>query len=157
MSRYHKKPQDLLYSRITQAPEIFLKMRKSKIAVTPVRKLENMIASAEKKLYGVMPTRAFPMLPVFGTSSAPVRPTPAVTAPAFRPSFLQMDPYNIRAGGYLTKPLRRPPMAYVNVVESENIPGIIGRRKAKDRMLESLRLEKEFDVGVGRLAARGAR
>jgi len=70
-------------------------------------------------------------------------------------SFLQSDPIMIRNGFSLSRPMRRPAQAYINIAVSENVHKIEGAKYAKKELAETKRLEKEFSMGVRDLIRKG--
>jgi len=133
-----KGKRSTTYTRETPPPIVWTHLRKSKITSKKVPRLETLLDAA------LNATRPVP----FSKSSQ----KPTVATPA---SFLQANPLMLRNGLYLSRPIRRPPQAFVNVAVAENVEGIAGERFARAQENETKRLQKEFSMGLSHLIDRG--
>jgi hypothetical protein len=143
----------LQYRRITPAPMIWQHLRKSDIHNQSIPRLEDLLSAAVANL-SANATAASRNATLY---RLPSKPSTAVTAEnqtagaAIRSSFLQADPLMLRNGFYLSRPMRRPAQAFVNVAVQENVQGIEGARYSNAEKVETKRLKSSFAKGVRQL------
>ena len=132
---------------------IWQHLRKSEINNRTIPRLEDLLAVAVANLTAnaTAAHRNATLYRLPSNPSAAVTATNPTAGGAIRSSFLQADPLMLRNGFYLSRPMRRPAQAFVNVAVQENVQGIEGARFSRAEKAETDRLKSVFAKGVRQL------